>query len=82
MIDIALLTSERGKGTGGKIMRDILDEALAAGKPVRIHVLKNNRAMHLYERLSFRPIGDTGVYYLMEWVPPGASDSSDRVDNA
>jgi GNAT superfamily N-acetyltransferase len=77
VIDIALLTSERGKGTGGKIMRDILDEARAAGKPVRIHVLKDNRAMHLYERLDFRPIGDTGVYYLMEWVPTGADAPSD-----
>jgi len=24
-------------------------------------------------QIEFRPIGDTGVYYLMEWVPPGVT---------
>ena len=69
IVDIALLTEWRGKGIGGRIMRDCLAEAAAAGKPVRIHVLNHNRAMHLYNRLGFKKIGDTGVYALMEWTP-------------
>ncbi len=28
-----------------------------------------NPALGLYTRLGFRPIGDTGVYHEMEWVP-------------
>ena len=37
-------------------------------KAVRIHVERNNPALHLYERLGFRQIGDTGVYLLLEWI--------------
>ncbi|MAE65353.1 MAG: GNAT family N-acetyltransferase [Phycisphaeraceae bacterium] len=69
VIDIALLPAHRRRGIGGAIMSDLLAEAGAAGKPVRIHVERHNPAMRLYERLGFRPIGDTGVYLLMEWTP-------------
>jgi ribosomal protein S18 acetylase RimI-like enzyme len=69
IVDIALLPEQRGQGIGGRIMQDLLDEASAAGKMVRIHVEHNNPAMHLYERLGFKEIGDTEVYYLMEWKP-------------
>ena len=67
IVDIALLTEQRGTGIGGGIMQDLLAEAAAADKPVRIHVEQNNPALHLYERLGFRKTGDTGVYFLMEW---------------
>ncbi len=69
LIDIALLPEHRGKGLGGKLMADILAEAQKVGKPVRIHVERNNPAMHLYHRLGFENIEDQGVYYLMEWRP-------------
>ena len=69
IIDIALLKEHRGKGIGGKLMREALDRAAAVGKCCRIHVECNNPAMHLYERLGFRMIEEQGVYYLMEWKP-------------
>jgi ribosomal protein S18 acetylase RimI-like enzyme len=69
IIDIALLTSERRKGVGGALLREVLAEAGAAAKPVRIHVERNNPALHLYHRLGFKEIEDQGVYYLMEWRP-------------
>ena len=47
-------------------MGEVLDEAALLGKPVRIHVEKNNPAMHLYDRLGFRQVEDQGVYWLME----------------
>ncbi len=68
IVDIALLPEHRGGGVGGAILRDLLAEAAAARKPVRIHVEHMNPALHLYERLGFRPIGDQGVYLLMEWT--------------
>ena len=74
VIDIALLSEYRGEGLGGKIMRDILDEAQESGKAVRIHVEQNNPAMHLYQRLGFKKLKDVGVYYLMEWLPAGQSE--------
>jgi ribosomal protein S18 acetylase RimI-like enzyme len=72
IVDIALLPEHRGAGIGTGILRDLLAEAVAAGKPVRIHVERRNPARHLYERLGFLPIEDKGVYHLMEWRPPGS----------
>ena len=69
IIDIALLTGHRRKGIGGSLVRELLDEAAAADKPVTIHVEHYNPAMSLYTRLGFTKIGDTGVYDLMEWRP-------------
>lgn len=71
VVDIALLPSHRGRGIGTALLAEVLDEAAAAGKAVRIHVEKNNPAMRLYRRLGFVTIADVGVYDLMEWNPPG-----------
>ena len=67
IIDIALLPEHRNQGIGSVLMQDILAEAAGAGKPVRIHVERDNPALRLYKRLGFHPVGDTGVYFLMEW---------------
>jgi len=69
VIDIALLPAHRRTGIGSSLLRGLIAEAHAAGKPVRIHVERNNPALPLYERLGFRRTGDTGVYYLMECSP-------------
>ena len=69
LIDIALLPEYRNQGIGKSILTDIINDAAKANKPVRIHVERYNPALHLYERLGFVRIGDTGVYYLMEKVP-------------
>ncbi len=69
LIDIALLPAYRGRGIGGRLMRDVLEEAARVGKSVRIHVEQDNPAMHLYKRLGFSKIEDQGVYDLMEWRP-------------
>ncbi len=69
IIDIALLPAHRRAGIGGALLREILGEAAAAGKAVRIHVERNNPALGLYHRLGFKEIEDQGVYLLMEWSP-------------
>ena len=69
LIDIALLPEHRGKGIGGSLMRQTLDEARMAGKPVRIHVEHHNPARRLYDRLGFRRVEEQGVYDLLEWRP-------------
>lgn len=69
IVDIALLPEHRRAGIGGALLRELLAEADRAGKPVRIHVEHFNPAMHLYERLGFKRIGDTGVFYFMERLP-------------
>jgi GNAT superfamily N-acetyltransferase len=72
IIDIALLPEYRGTGAGGALLRDLMDEAAAAGKAVSIHVEKMNPAMRLYRRLGFQLEEDKGVYDLMRWTPPPA----------
>ena len=67
LIDIALIPEMRGKGIGASLLKDLLTEAKKKNKPIRIHVERFNPALHLYERLGFKKIGDTGVYFLMEW---------------
>ena len=69
VVDIALLPAHRNRGIGSALLRDILAEGQRSGLPVRIHVEHFNRALRLYERLGFRQIGTTGVYYLMVWSP-------------
>jgi GNAT superfamily N-acetyltransferase len=69
LIDIALLPDHRGGGSGSAILSDLMDMAAAAGKPLTIHVEKNNPAMRLYRRLGFKPIDEHGIYDLMEWKP-------------
>lgn len=69
VIDIAFLPEHRGKGLGGALMRDLMDEAAACGKGVQIHVEKFNPALHLYRRLGFVTMEDKGVYDLMRWTP-------------
>jgi ribosomal protein S18 acetylase RimI-like enzyme len=73
VIDIALLPEHRGHGIGGAIMRDLMDEAQAAGKPLTIYVEKYNPALRLYRRLGFQTVEDKGVYDLMRWSAQDAS---------
>lgn len=71
LVDIALLSGSRGAGLGGRIVRQLIDAAAAAGRPVRAHVEKTNRAQHLWQRLGFRVIGDDGVHLELECPPAG-----------
>ncbi|HEV2846800.1 MAG TPA: GNAT family N-acetyltransferase [Thermoanaerobaculia bacterium] len=72
LVDIAFLPEFRNGGFGTSILRDLLIEGEASGKPVSIHVEIYNPAMRLYERLGFRAIEDRGVYRLMQWSPPSS----------
>ena len=66
IVDITLLPPFRGRGIGSSILQTLIEESTAGGKPISIHVQKYNPAMRLYERLGFRPIGEIGLYDLME----------------
>jgi ribosomal protein S18 acetylase RimI-like enzyme len=65
IIDIAFLPDWRAQGLGGALLRDLIEEAARAGKPMSIHVEKFNPAMRLYQRLGFVKIEDHGVYDFM-----------------
>jgi GNAT superfamily N-acetyltransferase len=68
IIDITLLPEYRGRGAGEVLLRDLTDEAAAAGKDVSILVEKTNPAMRLCRRLGFVAEKDKGVYDQMRWT--------------
>ena len=76
VMDIALLPEFRDRGLGTSLLRDLMDEAEAAGKPLVVHVEQFNPARGLYERLGFRQTGDVGIYVEMQWTPAGAAPPS------
>lgn len=58
----------QGKGIGKSILKDIIDEASAPKKPVRLSVLKTNKAQTLYTVLGFKIIAEDQHSYMMELV--------------
>ena len=69
IVDISLLPAFRGRGAGGELLAELMDEATEMGKRLSIHVERENRALALYERLGFEPVGEAGVHLRMEWDP-------------
>ena len=67
IVDITLLPEFRGSGLGTNLLRQLQEEARAAGKSLTIHVERFNRALGLYQRLGFEQVEDKGVYLLMRW---------------
>lgn len=66
IVDITLLPQFRGQGIGSALLQDLIDESTVSGRPLSIHVEKFNPAQHLYQRLGFQPVGEVGVYDLMQ----------------
>ncbi|PYS26147.1 MAG: GNAT family N-acetyltransferase [Acidobacteria bacterium] len=68
-VDIALLPEKRRAGIGTLLIRGLQDEARGANKPLRLQVIRFNRAVTLLERLGFARTSETGTHFQMEWVP-------------
>ncbi len=64
--NIALAPELRNQGIGTIVIREVLDLAKRRAIPVRLNVLKANRAAKLYERLGFVRTGDDQHRYFME----------------
>lgn len=69
LVDIALLPAHRSAGIGTHLIEELLLEATAARKPVRLNVWHSNPARNLYQRMGFSPVNDDGVYSEMCWTP-------------
>ena len=64
--NVALLPQFQGRGIGTSVIRGVLDQAAQLGLPLRLQVLKANRARRLYERLGFRVCAETTTHFQME----------------
>jgi ribosomal protein S18 acetylase RimI-like enzyme len=71
IVDIALIAAWRGQGIGASLVNGVLNEARAAGLPVRLSVFANNAAaLRFYLRLGFKPIESSAIDMRLEWRAP------------
>lgn len=78
-----LLPESQGNGIGSKLVKDVLAEGEAAGKPVRLQVAKLNGPLALCKKLGFVKTGSNDIYHQLEWRPTiladnGIPDLSDK----
>ena len=69
ILDITVLPSERNKGVGTPLIKDVLARAQALGKPAKVYVETYNPSLRLFERLGFTRIEEDGLNVLLEWSP-------------
>jgi ribosomal protein S18 acetylase RimI-like enzyme len=68
LVDVALLPEHRQRGTGALLIQELQTQAAAAQRPLRLQVIRFNRAAGLFERLGFRRTSETGTHFQMEWL--------------
>ena len=68
-IDVALLPEHRNHGIGTFLIQKLQDEARRERKPLRLQVIRFNRAVNLLERSGFVRTSETGTHFQMEWKP-------------
>jgi GNAT superfamily N-acetyltransferase len=82
LVDIALLPEHRNRGIGTTLIKKLTAEAGATDQPLRLSVIKGQRAFRLYQRLGFAKIGESGLRDQMEWragQPHPQTNSADGV---
>lgn len=67
--EIQLFPAYQNRGIGTLLIQQLQDESRTLKRPIRLQVLKENRALQLYQRLGFRVIGKTKAHLKMQWKP-------------
>ena len=68
LVDLALLPDYRNRGLGSRLIQSLKEEATLQRKPLRLQIIRFNRALGLFERLGFTRTSETGTHFQMEWV--------------
>lgn len=76
IVDVTILPEHRNAGVGTPIIRQLMEEAAATGKPLRIYVESFNPAQRLFERLGFVKVDESGYNYLLAWLPHVRAETS------
>jgi GNAT superfamily N-acetyltransferase len=64
---VYILPAHQNRGIGTRLMEDIIGQAAAARKPIRLSVLAVNPARRFYERAGFVVTQSTAERHYMEW---------------
>lgn len=67
ILDITILPDRRGARIGSTLIGELLNEAIAANKPLAIWVEKDNPSQRLFGRLGFSVVQEDGYNQLMEF---------------
>jgi len=74
--ELVLLPEFQGKGIGSKMLSKVIEEAKAKNIPIKLQVLKENQAQHLYRKLGFKDTGTTDTHIEMEFNPSEINEKS------
>ena len=74
LVDIALVPERRNQGLGTYLIRQVQEQAQSVRLPLRLQVIRFNRAVGLFERLGFTRTSETGTHFQMEWNPVSAGN--------
>lgn len=69
LAEMQILPEYQNEGIGSELLRMELERAANLGLPVRLRVLRQNRARALYARSGFVLEGETDTHALMIWHP-------------
>jgi ribosomal protein S18 acetylase RimI-like enzyme len=67
--EVVIMPEFQGHGLGSMLLAELRTLSKSRGVPVRLQVLRLNRAANLYRRFGFRECGSTLTHLLMEFTP-------------
>ncbi|MFA6522124.1 MAG: GNAT family N-acetyltransferase [Patescibacteria group bacterium] len=67
--ELVILPEFQGQGIGTKLLGSLIQEANTKKIPVRLQVLKANRAIDLYKKFGFEEVGENDTHFEMEYTP-------------
>ena len=76
--EIQLLPEFQGRGVGTEILQEQITEAKQLALPLKLKVLRKNRAQELYKRMGFVPYKETDIDIFMKWAAGSPSGCDPR----
>ncbi len=65
--EIVIVPQFQGRGIGSRLLNEEMQRGRETKSPLRLQVLKANRAIELYRRLGFKECGTTETHLCMVW---------------
>ena len=65
--EIVIAPQSQGRGIGSRLLNEEMQRGREAKSPLRLQVLRENRAIELYRRLGFKECGATETHIRMVW---------------
>lgn len=65
--EIVIAPQFQGRGIGSRLLNEEMQRGRKTKSPLRLQVLRENRAIELYRRLGFKECGTTETHIRMVW---------------